>query len=250
MPGTTDTGNHCDDCSTVISLPFAVSIYGTNYTSAAVGSNGHFTFGTVSNAFALSCMPVSLATDAMGPYWRDQRTDNVGGCTTCGIFTSTTGTAPNRVFHVEYRTIYFGQTSATPTLNYEVNLNENGIPAFDYTYGLVTPFTATGRVLTVGVQHDATRFTEYGCDPTGGTNPPVATGQKLTATLAPCGSPTPTATPTTTASPSCTPGWSAGAPLPSPRGALGWRLFPGQREVLCHGRPLCRHGGQRLHAPI
>ena len=31
----------------------------------------------------------------------------------------------------------------------------------------------------------------------------------------PCGSPTPTATPTTTASPSCTPGWSAGADLPS-----------------------------------
>ena len=69
-----------------------------DYTSAAVGSNGHFTFGTISNAFALSCMPVSLATDAMGPYWRDQRTDTVGGCTGCGIFTTTTGTAPNRVF--------------------------------------------------------------------------------------------------------------------------------------------------------
>jgi len=100
VPGVTDTGNHCDDCSTVISLPFPVSVYGTTYSSAAVGSNGHFTFGTVSNAFALSCMPVATATDAMGPYWRDQRTDAVGGCTGCGIFTSTTGTAPNRVFHV------------------------------------------------------------------------------------------------------------------------------------------------------
>ena len=29
MPGTTDTGNHGDDISTVISLPFPVSIYGT-----------------------------------------------------------------------------------------------------------------------------------------------------------------------------------------------------------------------------
>ena len=114
---------------------------------------------------------------------------------------------------MEYRTTYFGQTSSTPTLNYEVNLYESGSSAFDFTYGLVTPFTATGRFLTVGVEHDPTRFTEFGCDPTGGTNPPVATGQKLTASLQPCGSPTPT--PTATATPSCTPGWVAGPDLPS-----------------------------------
>ena len=48
-------------------------------------------------------------TDVLGdPYWRDQRTDAVSGCTGCGIFTTTTGTAPNRVFRVEYRTTYFG----------------------------------------------------------------------------------------------------------------------------------------------
>src|SRR6185503_5065019 len=116
-------------------------------------------------------------------------------------------------FHVEYRTIYFGQTSATPTLNYEVNLNESGIPAFDFTYGLVTPFTAAGRFLTVGVQHDATRFTEFGCDPTGGTNPPVATGQKLTATLQACGSPTPTPTGT----PTCNPAWQNEPPMANAR---------------------------------
>ena len=212
IPGVTDTGNHCDDCSTVISLPFSVTLYGTSYTSAAVGSNGHFTFGTVNNGFTLSCMPVTPGTDVLGPYWRDQRTDAVGGCTGCGIFTTTTGTAPNRIFSVEYRTTYFGQTSSTPTLNYEVNLYESGSSAFDFTYGLVTPFTATGRFLTVGVEHDPTTFTEYGCDPTGGTNPPVATGQKLTASLQPCGSPTPTPTVSGTPSPTptCPPGGSPG----------------------------------------
>ena len=127
IPGVTDTGNHCDDCSTVISLPFAVTLYGTSYNSAAVGSNGHFTFGTVNNGFTLSCMPVTPpGTDALGPYWRDQRTDAVSGCTGCGIFTTTTGTAPNRIFSVEYKTTYFGQTSTTPTLDYEVNLYESG----------------------------------------------------------------------------------------------------------------------------
>ena len=34
------------------------------------------------------------------------------------------------------------------------------------------------------------------------------------------------------------------------RGALGWRLFPSQRKVLCDGRALLRRGGERFHAPI
>ena len=114
------------------------------------------------------------------PFYRDQRTDAVGGCTGCGIFTTTTGTAPNRVFRVEYRTIYFGETSATPTLNYEVNLYESGSPAFDYTYGLVNSTTTTGRITSIGVQQNTTLFTQFACDTTG-QSPPVATGQKLTA---------------------------------------------------------------------
>ena len=152
--------------------------------------------------------------------------------------------------HVEYRTIYFGQTSATPTLNYEVNLYESGTPAFDFTYGLVTTFTATGRFLTVGVQHDTTRFTEFGCDPTGGTNPPVATGQKLTASLPPCGSPTPTATPTTTASPSCTPGWSAGAPLPSVGVRSVGVYFPANGKFYAMGGRSADTAGSDFTAPI
>ena len=133
------------------------------------------------------------------------------------------------------------QTSTTPTLNYEVNVNENGIPAFDYTYGLVNSPTQTGRITSIGVQQNTTRFTQFACDTTG-QNPPVTTGQKLTATLAPCGSPTPTPTGT----PTCTPSggkiyniagfgasgqtittriydiptntWTTGAPIPEPTG--------------------------------
>ncbi len=214
--GSHDTGNHCDDCTTVISLPFSVTLYDQTFTSANVGSNGILAFGTNNNGFSGSCLPVTGATYQAMPFYRDQRTDTVSGCTGCGIFTTTTGTAPNRVFRVEYRTTYFGETSATPTLDYEVNLYESGSPAFDYTYGLINSTITTGRITSIGVQENTTLFTQYACDTTGQT-PPVATGQKLTASLAPCGSPTPTATPTTTASatPSCTPGWSAGADLPS-----------------------------------
>ena len=212
VPGTTDTGNHCDDCTTAISLPFSVTLYDQTFTSATVGSNGIFAFGTNNNAFAGSCLPVSTVTYETMPFYRDQRTDTVSGCTGCGIFTTTTGTAPNRVFRVEYRTTYFGETSTTPTLNYEVNVYENGSPAFDYTYGLVNSTTQTGRITSIGVQQNTTLFTQFACDTTG-QSPPVATGQKLTASLQPCGSPTPT--PTSTATPSCTPGWVAGPDLPS-----------------------------------
>src|SRR5262249_39954590 len=211
VPGVNDSGNHCDDCTTVISLPFSVTLYDQSFTSATVGSNGIFAFGTNNNAFAGSCLPVPTVTYETLPFYRDQRTDCTGGC---GIFTTTTGTAPNRVFRVEYRTIYFGETSTTPTLNYEVNINENGSPAFDFTYGLVNSTATTGRITSIGVQQNGTVFTQFACDTTG-QNPPVATGQKLTATLQACASPTPTATPTGT--PGCSPaGWSAGSNFPSP----------------------------------
>ena len=43
--GGTDIGNHCDDCTTDITLPFPVSVYGTATSVASVGSDGdiHFT---------------------------------------------------------------------------------------------------------------------------------------------------------------------------------------------------------------
>ena len=75
MPGTTDTGNHCDDCTTVISLPFSVTLYDQTFASATVGSNGIFAFGTNNNAFAGSCLPVPTVTYETMPFYRDQRTD-------------------------------------------------------------------------------------------------------------------------------------------------------------------------------
>jgi hypothetical protein len=176
------------------------------------------------------------------PFYRDQRTDTVSGCTGCGIFTTTTGTAPNRVFRVEYRTTYFGETSATPTLDYEVNLYENGSPAFDYTYGLINGTTTTGRITSIGVQKNTTLFTQYACDTTGQT-PPVATGQKLTAS----------ARIVRIAHAyrnayrnSYSVGYAqlharlvCGCAAPDAWRPRSWRLFPGQWEVLCHGRTQC-----------
>src|SRR5437867_3599712 len=44
VPGTTDTGNHCDDCITTIALPFGFQFYDQVFNSAVVNSNGNLHF--------------------------------------------------------------------------------------------------------------------------------------------------------------------------------------------------------------
>ncbi len=177
VPGTTDTGNHADDGSTWIPLPFPYQIYGLVLTSVAVGSNGHLTFGVVNDSGTVSCLPVAYASYVIAPYWTDQCTTACPntGCSGCGIFTSISGTAPRRIFNIEYRTRYYDSGGDGVPLNYEVRLFE-GQMGFEVIYGTINPFTPPdGRELSVGVQFNAApnNFTRYGCDPTGGTAPPI-----------------------------------------------------------------------------
>ena len=209
VPGVTNIGQSCDDCLTPVTLPFPVNLYDQTFTIANVGSNGSLQFGTTNATFNITCSPLGVAgtTYAMGPYWGDQVDFNAGQ----GVFTTTTGTAPNRVFYIEYLTGYFGTDEP---LDYEVALFENGNPPFEYIYNVVTPkSTANDSQLVVGVKQNDTTFTQYGCDPTGGQNPPVSAGQAVIASCAAGATPTPTPT----ASPTCTPGgqaWSEVAVYP------------------------------------
>src|SRR5206468_7853751 len=138
-------------------------------------------------------------TYSIGPMWVDQY-PVTSTCPTCGIFYTTEGVAPNRIFDIEFRNAYY-PGNATPNLNYEVRLFE-GQTRFDAVYGSITSHTGgTDSALTVGVQKNTTVFTEVGCDATG-TNPPpgVVTGAVFTYNYGiTCPSPTPTpATPTPT----------------------------------------------------
>ena len=133
---TTDTGNHCDDCSTAISFPFPVSVYGQTFNSANVASNGSLDLIGTQAPFTHGCqvLPNTLWTMAILPYQDDLRTDQFSGCAwlpggTCGIFTSTTGTAPNRQFNVEWRAVHFADT--TTSANFSVVFYENQSTFFD-----------------------------------------------------------------------------------------------------------------------
>ena len=94
VPGTTNVGSSCDDCSTTITLPFPVTLYNQTYTTASVSSNGQLNFGAPDSAFTNTCLPDAATTYTIFPYWDDQRTDTAGS----GIFTAQVGST----FYIEW----------------------------------------------------------------------------------------------------------------------------------------------------
>ena len=201
VPAVTDTGNHCDDCTTLVTLPFPVNLYNQTYTTAYVSSNGQLDFVTPDAAFTNSCLPDAATSVAIFPYWDDQRTD-VG--TGVGIFTLQVGTT----FYIEWRTTLF--TGGTPE-DYEVILTQ-GSPNFSIVYW---PAITDSASETIGVQQSATVFTQYNCNGVGGT---IIPNRQLNFTLA-CvqPSPTPTNTATATNTPTATATNTPGGPPSPPR---------------------------------
>ncbi len=224
VPGTTDIGNHTDDGDTFISLPFNFQLYGNTYNGVFVSSNGRLDFLTVNDPFGYisACLPAPPGPN--GPYdytvfplWTDQCTGDCFHvvCTGCGVFTSTTGSAPNRIFNIEWRTALYDSGATGPTVNYEVRLYENNPSLrFDVIYGAINPANAT-QMFVAGVQGNSGGgfFTQDFCLPNTGTPP---TNVSRTYTLAGCGTPSPTptatATPTATVTPTPTP---TATPTPS-----------------------------------
>src|SRR5437867_3562677 len=130
VPGTTDIGNHGDDTVTTIALPFAFTLYDQSFTSINLSSNGNAQFVTTDTAFTNVCLPWTTHNYTIFPYWADLFVVNSG----FGIFTSVSGTAPNRIFNIEWRAQDF---PGSGTANFEMRLYE-GQTRFDLIYGTVT----------------------------------------------------------------------------------------------------------------
>jgi hypothetical protein len=174
VPGTADIGNHCDDCTTTVALPFPVQIYGLGpFAAANVSSNGTVQFlGSVSPS-ANSCLPSAAHDTTIFAYWDDLRTDAQPGCSafpgaTCGIFTSVSGVAPNRIFNIEWRAVH--AVAPASTANFEVRLLE---PApfqddFSIVFGALG---AGGTSATAGVQcNTGSFFQQLSCNAAMGEN--------------------------------------------------------------------------------
>jgi hypothetical protein len=194
VPGTTDI--HADDTVVTIALPFSYTLYDQTFTSINLSSNGNAQFTTTDTTFTNTCLPWSNHNYTIFPYWDDLYLVNSG----FGIFTSVSGTAPNRIFNIEWRSQYF---PGTGTANFELRLYE-GQTHFDVIYGTVTNGNTSA---TAGVQQNNTAFDQYFCN---GTGMPATGGQSYTLqacspTPTPPSSPTPASpTPTATFTPTAT----------------------------------------------
>src|SRR6202008_1707533 len=112
-------------------FPFPISLYGTSFTSANVSSNGNLQFTGNTPYGATNCpLPDFNLGVAVLLYQGDLYT--IISCV--GIFTSVTGTAPNRIFNIEWRAQYF---PGTGNAGFELRLYE-GQTRFDVIYGTVS----------------------------------------------------------------------------------------------------------------
>ncbi|HKP53179.1 MAG TPA: SBBP repeat-containing protein, partial [Chloroflexia bacterium] len=197
VPGTTYVPNSaCNDCTAPLVLPFPVQFYDQTFTQARASSNGNLQFTSDNSLPFNSCLPNPQYNNTIYGYWDDLFLDCLSGWG-CGIYTSTSGSAPNRIFNIEWR----AHRNEPPIVNvkFEIRLYENGNGRFDIIYGqLDNP----GNTATVGVQRDTgSRSTQFSCD-TG----VLTQGLQLTFTLPPCSTATPFVnSPTPTLSPTATP---------------------------------------------
>ncbi len=165
VPGTGDVGNHGDDITTAIPLPFSYTFYGQSYTNARLSSNGNLEFSGANSDYANACLPVAAFANTVFAHWDDLRTDGTNGPAQ-GIYTNVSGIAPNRIFNVEWRASYFSGTSNGSPVNFEIRLYE-GQARLDLIYGALN---GSGSSATVGIQKDTGSFTQFECNSGGLSN--------------------------------------------------------------------------------
>ena len=205
--------------STPASLPFPFTFYGVTYTGVNILNFGNLQF-TTSNDSPHSCpFPFAQLGPSILPYWSEFQLhwggSGDGPCVQnygipCGIYQSTTGSPPYRIYTVQWVGILYG--SNHETVNFSARLYETtNVIDFVYDYGAMF-----GDYSAVGVQDGLGRYTAYTCNMSAQLQgrvirwTPVITNE--------CATETPTSTPTITLTPTptqtCPTSWVA-APSPT-----------------------------------
>ncbi len=166
VPGTSYVaGSTCNSCVVTVAMPFAYTLYDQTYTSVNVSNAGNLQFVSSTSDGNNVCLPTAVLNYSILPYW-DGLNTNIND--TMGVFTSVSGTSPNRIFNIEWRA---GFVANDVRPNFEARLYE-GQPKFEFIYGV----TRGGFSATIGVQKGTgSQFTQYSCN----TNGTIIPGRKL-----------------------------------------------------------------------
>lgn len=191
--GATDTGNHCDDCTTGVALPFGFRLYGVTFSNVNVESNGTLQFNSNTPTHDNTCSPTGFSY-IIFPHWDSLHTDQVGDCAVygpggCGVFTSVSGPVGDRIFTIEWRSVY--NNDNTQLAHFEVRLHEaspglNSESTFDVFYNTIDQHGSSATVGVLGGQY----FAYFECNQANS----LASGMLLTFGQPPCISATPTST--------------------------------------------------------
>jgi hypothetical protein len=100
-----------------------VTFFGTSFTSINVSSNGNAHFGTASTAYSNVAIPnTGLPNGMIAPFWDDLYLPGGGA-----VYTGVSGTAPNRVFTIEWRNVpHYGGTSDGATFEIQIDESSTG----------------------------------------------------------------------------------------------------------------------------
>jgi len=129
-----------DDATMTVSIPFTFTYNATGYTQVSICTNGWVALGSTTSTTYTNDLCTTSGPDLnkLCPFWDDLNN------TVNGISYTTLGTAPNRIFVVEYLHIpYF---SGSGDVTFQVRLYENG-NRIEFIYGpAVQNLSATGSV--------------------------------------------------------------------------------------------------------
>ena len=146
--GSTLNTSLSDDDYFDLNLPFAFTFYGLSYTTVSVNSNGGLAFGGGDYlSFSNTCGP-STSLDLAAVFWDDL---NPADFDSVGIYHGVVGTAPNRIYLVEWWSI--DNYADTGNLSAEIKLFEND-SAIEFHYwdvDLGSSSYSNGASATVGL---------------------------------------------------------------------------------------------------
>ncbi|MBK8985517.1 MAG: hypothetical protein IPM39_05455 [Chloroflexi bacterium] len=163
IDATQDTGLYDDDGIVTLQLPFPFTFYGTTYTSVQASSNGNLQFANGNPHYFNECLlngPQPGMGDMIAPFWDDLDLTAVGF-----LETEVVGSAPNRVFVVEWDDVpRFGE-GGDNLVTFAVHLLE-ATQSIAFLYEDVTTVAdSNGRSATIGLQSEAAGISlQFGCN--------------------------------------------------------------------------------------